>query len=317
MNEMTSIKSHSSNTETVTRVSCQSANHLGAYVCEFPMLKIQPGSIALAILITFSRTNNSVNVSIRQASSSTPNKAIAGILSLLCMITLCLATTGCHEEKAAAETADVRVENGQIAVEVGSPSEGSISVETSRSPKEATLSLNGRITWDDTVTTRIFTPLGGRVSKINVANGQTVQRGDTLALITSPDYGQALADAQKAASNFNLKERTLGRVTELNAHGAAPLKDVQSAQADYEQSRSEKTRCEAKLSLYGDGKFGGSEYALKSLLDGVVVEKNINPGQELRPDQMLANVPQLAAPLFACAMAGDPCVTLARVMDSV
>jgi membrane fusion protein, heavy metal efflux system len=28
------------------------------------------------------------------------------------------------------------------------------------------------------------------------------------------------------------------------------------------------------------------------------VEKNINPGQEVRSDQMLANVPQLSAPLF-------------------
>jgi cobalt-zinc-cadmium efflux system membrane fusion protein len=39
-------------------------------------------------------------------------------------------------------------------------------------------------------------------------------------------------------------------------------------------------------------------YEFKTSLGGVVVEKNINPGAELRSDQMLANVPQLAAPMF-------------------
>ena len=39
-------------------------------------------------------------------------------------------------------------------------------------------------------------------------------------------------------------------------------------------------------------------YVLASPIAGVVVEKNVNPGAELRNDQMLANTPQLAAPLF-------------------
>src|SRR4029077_1181604 len=33
-------------------------------------------------------------------------------------------------------------------------------------------------------------------------------------------------------------------------------------------------------------------------LDGFVVEKSVTPGQEVRPDQMLANMPQYTAPLF-------------------
>ena len=62
---------------------------------------------------------------------------------------------------------------------------------------------------------------------------------------------------------------------------------------------SEKERATARLSLYGgtDGVID-QMYPLKTPLAGVVVEKNINPGQEVRPDQMLANAPQLFAPLF-------------------
>ena len=37
---------------------------------------------------------------------------------------------------------------------------------------------------------------------------------------------------------------------------------------------------------------------VQGILDGVLVEKNVTPGQEVRPDQMLANMPQFTAPLF-------------------
>src|SRR5262249_30766548 len=39
-------------------------------------------------------------------------------------------------------------------------------------------------------------------------------------------------------------------------------------------------------------------YDLCSPLSGTVVEKNITPGQQVRSDQMLANVPQFVNPLF-------------------
>ena len=39
-------------------------------------------------------------------------------------------------------------------------------------------------------------------------------------------------------------------------------------------------------------------FPLKTPLGGVVVERNLSPGQEVRPDQMLANAPSLFAPLF-------------------
>src|SRR5947209_1127793 len=53
------------------------------------------------------------------------------------------------------------------------------------------------------------------------------------------------------------------------------------------------------MALYGgNANTIGEVYQLQSPLQGVVVEKAINPGQEVRPDQMLANAPQLFSPLF-------------------
>jgi cobalt-zinc-cadmium efflux system membrane fusion protein len=162
-----------------------------------------------------------------------------------------------------------------------------------------TLLLNSRLVWDDNVTTRLFTPLSGRVTRIAVEVGQSIQAGDALASIASPDFGQAQADARRAATDLVLAERNLTRIRELVSHGAAAEKDLQAAEAEKERAEFEKQRTAERLALYGGAQQGVDQaYILKSPIAGVVVEKNINPGFELRSDQMLANAPQLAAPLF-------------------
>jgi cobalt-zinc-cadmium efflux system membrane fusion protein len=100
-------------------------------------------------------------------------------------------------------------------------------------------------------------------------------------------------------TDYALAERTLARTQELFTHGAAAEKDLQAAEADLERARLEKQRTAERLALYGGASEGVDQaYVFKAPIAGVVVEKNINPGAELRSDQMLANTPQLAAPLF-------------------
>jgi cobalt-zinc-cadmium efflux system membrane fusion protein len=206
---------------------------------------------------------------------------------------------GCHKASNAADESPVHVENEHVLVPPGSSPAGAISVEASKAPDATILSLNGRIVWDDNATTRLFTPFAGRVTKIPVETGQCVRSGDPLALIASPDYGQAQADARRAATDLILSERTLERTRELLSHGAAAEKDLQAAEADMERARLEKQRTAERLALYGSSADSVDQaYILKAPIPGIVVEKNINPGAELRSDQMLANTPQLASPLF-------------------
>ena len=146
---------------------------------------------------------------------------------------------------------------------------------------------------------RVFSPVAGRVDTVLGVLGQPVTAGTPLARIASPDFGQAQADARRAAGDLQLAERSLNRVRELNAHGAAANKDVEAAEADHTRALSEEERAAARLALYGGSDQAIDQmYALKSPIAGVIVEKNINPGQEVRPDQILANAPQLFAPLF-------------------
>jgi cobalt-zinc-cadmium efflux system membrane fusion protein len=213
--------------------------------------------------------------------------------------TLALVMTGCHKREVASDPPGVRVENDHVLVATGAAEAGSISVEASKPPDASVLSLNGRIVWDDNATTRLFTPFAGRVVKIPVETGQCVKTGDPLALIASPDYGQAQADARRAATDLIQAEKTLARSRDLLSHGAAPEKDLQAAEAEMERARLEKQRTAERLALYGSSADSVDQaYVLKAPIPGIVVERNINPGAELRSDQMLANTPQLASPLF-------------------
>ena len=64
--------------------------------------------------------------------------------------------------------------------------------------------------------------------------------------------------------------------------------------ADQARAAAELARSRRRLELYGGaGKGVDQTYTLTSPIAGVVVEKNINPGQELRPDQAISNAPPL------------------------
>src|SRR5207302_1597659 len=135
--------------------------------------------------------------------------------------------------------------------------------------------------------------------KLFIDINQPVTRGAPLAEIQSAEFGQAQAEARKAASDFRRAQRNLDRVRDLFEHGAAPRKDFDSAEADFASAQAEKDRAEARLAIYGATAISGDHgFLLPSPLDGVLVEKNVNPGQEVRPDQMLANTPQFTAALF-------------------
>ena len=146
-----------------------------------------------------------------------------------------------------------------------------------------TLRLPGRLVWNEEKTVRIFPQLGGRVQKIAVDVGAAVKAGQLLAVLGSPDYGQAQADAQKAKAEATLAGQALERNRQLREAGVIAEKDWQQAEADAVAARAEAARAGRRLA--GLGGDGDGSYALKSPLAGVVVERNLNPGMEFRPDQ--------------------------------
>ncbi len=152
-------------------------------------------------------------------------------------------------------------------------------------PHERELSVPGRLVWDEDRTVRVFTPFAGRVSRVIANVGDRVVVGQVLAELQSPDFAVAQSDARKAQSSLALTTKSLARVKELAASGVAAGKDLQQAEADYANAEAEANRAEARLKLYGNTRNVDQRFPLVSPITGTVVERNLNPGQELRPDQ--------------------------------
>jgi cobalt-zinc-cadmium efflux system membrane fusion protein len=205
---------------------------------------------------------------------------------------------GCHAERQEPATESVSTTD-TVTMSPGSPQLSAVMVEPVSAGQSTLLPLTGRLVWDETMTVRVFTPFAGRVRKLLGEVGQSVSNGAPLAEIQSADFGQAVADARKAESDFRKAERSLNRLRDLFEHSAAPRKDLEGAEADYAAAQAEKERTENRLAIYGaTTNASGRGFLLPSPLEGVLVERNVTPGQEVRPDQMLANMPQFTAPLF-------------------
>jgi cobalt-zinc-cadmium efflux system membrane fusion protein len=153
----------------------------------------------------------------------------------------------------------------------------------------------GRLAWNEEKTSRIFSPVAGRVVALLAAPGNPVKSGQALATISSPDIGQAQAEVRKAETDLALAQKNLARVQELLSAGVVPEKDVQAAQADLARAQAERDRTRAREKLYGRAKSDGIDqlYRLAAPIGGIVVERNINPGQEVRPDQAQPGNPPL------------------------
>jgi cobalt-zinc-cadmium efflux system membrane fusion protein len=145
--------------------------------------------------------------------------------------------------------------------------------------------LPARVIWDETRTVRIYAPLSGRIMRLLAQPGDAVKAGAPLAMLASPDLGQAQADARRATVDLGLAEKNLARAAELHEHGVIALKDLHLAQADQGRAEAERMRASARLKLYTGSESVDQEFAIRAPIGGVVVERNANPGQEVRSDQ--------------------------------
>jgi membrane fusion protein, heavy metal efflux system len=218
-------------------------------------------------------------------------EALYALIFAVCVLLALFLLTSCGARDAAAPEAHPVVKGQSVIFPKSSPGAERLVVERVAAPIERDLVLPARLTWDEDHTVRVFPPFAGRVTRLIAKLGDRVAAGQPLVEIMSPDFGQAQADARKAQADLALATQGLDRQKDLNAHGVSAAKDLQQAEADYARARAEADRAVGRLVSYGHGVGSGNSFVLKSPVAGTIVERNLNPGQELRPDQP-------GAPLF-------------------
>ena len=182
----------------------------------------------------------------------------------------------------------------QLRFPAGHPQLAQLGIAIATPGKAIPVDLPARLVWNEERTQRIYAPFAGRVVRIAADVGQSVKRGTLLAQLASPDFGVAQAETAKAQADVNLSQKTLQRQRELFDAGIVARKDLDLAEAEAARTHAEIRRAEARTRLYGAAPGAVNlNLALTAGIPGLVVERNLTPGQELRPDQTGPGVPAL------------------------
>lgn len=196
-------------------------------------------------------------------------------------LALAIAIAACGKEPEPAKEAAIRTEGDRVILSEPDKADF-LKLAIVEKDQGSTLRLPGRLIWNEDRTVRVAPQVAGRVLKIEAEIGSVVTAGQALAVLASPDFGQAQADARKAQADRQLAVQALERQRELHAAGIVADKDWQQTQAEAARAQAEAERAGRRLAGLG----GASDsYTLRSPLPGVVVERNLNPGLEFRPEQ--------------------------------
>ena len=144
---------------------------------------------------------------------------------------------------------------------------------------------NGKVTFDDLRVSHVFSPVTGRIVRIEAQPGQRVKKGQTLAVIESPDVGTAFSDLAKAHADLEAAERDYKRQKELFDAHAASQKDYEAALDNFQKAKAELSRAQKKAQLLSRGGNADSvtqEYKLPAPIDGEVVMRALSPGMEVQ-----------------------------------
>ena len=215
--------------------------------------------------------------------------------SLLACFLLAFAMCGCNSKAEPQQPGQPVAEGNHIVFPRESKQLAALMSVAAEPEAGQTIVVPGRIAWDETRTSRVFSSVAGRVVALKVHPGDAVRLGQPLALISSPDFGQAQAEVRKAQADFALSGKNHARARELFDVGVIALKELQAADADLERARAERDRTLAREKLFGASREVNQLYHLAAPIRGMVVESNVNPGQEVRPDQAQPGTPALFA----------------------
>ncbi len=159
-----------------------------------------------------------------------------------------------------------------------------------------TVTTTGTVAFNGDRSTPVLSQISGPVTRILVNTGTYVHVGTPLARVTSPDFAQGFATYQKAQTAL----RNAARIATLNHKlfdaGAIAKSDLDQSVADSASAAADRDAAIEQMVAYGvdsstiraiqEGKpttIGGG--VIRAPIEGVVVEKLINPGQVIEAGQ--------------------------------
>ena len=146
------------------------------------------------------------------------------------------------------------------------------------------ITLTGTIAPDETKMVKIFPMVSGVVEDERVQLGDVVQKGQTLAIMKSPEMAGFTRDYVSASADVKSTKRVYESTQDLYKSGLASQKDLEQAQADYQKAVAENNRAADVVAI---NKSNGKGYEIKTPISGFVVDKNLTNSMQVRADNSM------------------------------
>jgi cobalt-zinc-cadmium efflux system membrane fusion protein len=130
----------------------------------------------------------------------------------------------------------------------------------------------------------VAAPIEGRVVALTRNLGDTVRRGDTLAVIESREAASLQAEVEKARSRLKLARATLNRDLALYNRGFRPKSALEISQAAYEQAQTDLRMASQQVAASGVRGGNLNRIVITAPISGSVIARNAVLGQVFMTD---------------------------------
>jgi cobalt-zinc-cadmium efflux system membrane fusion protein len=157
-----------------------------------------------------------------------------------------------------------------------------------------TVELPAIVEGDPQATQIVSAAIGGRVVALHRNLGQSVGRGETIAVIESREAAQLKSDVAAARARLNLVNVNLAREQRLFAERVSPEQDLVAARTAAAEARIALAQAQSQVAAAGGGGGGLNRIGIVAPIAGQVIARPVTLGQTVAADAELYRVANLA-----------------------
>lgn len=231
---------------------------------------------------------------------------ITNKIALLLPVALAFLLAGCgggtggeasNEAMPASENAGgtaAHADEGKITLSEDQITSASIQLGRPMTGGSGTLELPAIIEGDPQGTQVVSAAIGGRIVSLTRNLGQSVQRGQILAIIESREAAQLKGEVEAARARLALANSNLAREQRLFAQRVSPEQDLIAARTAAIEARIAHQQAQSQVSAAGGGGGDLNRLGIAAPLSGQVISRSVTLGQTVAADAELYRIANLS-----------------------
>lgn len=231
----------------------------------------------------------------------TSKKIIYAALPLSLMLALAACGSGAEENPsndaapAAEAKAGEKAEEGKITLSADQIASAGIQTARPMMGGSGTIELPATIDGDPQGTQVVSAAIGGRVVSLTRNLGQSIGRGQTLAVIESREAASLNAETEAARARLSLANSNLAREQRLFSQRVSPEQDLIAARTAATEARIALRLAQQQVSAAGTGGGGLNRIGIVAPMSGQIIGRSVVLGQTVAADAELFRVANLSS----------------------